>query len=78
MTIDHVYDRFQNYIEAIQTLLQRDTTFKEICVDYEEICNWLEDHCRSQSRLSEECDRAREIIRDLEEEIHQVLREHGF
>ena len=78
MQTDHVYRKFPNHIEAIQALLKKATTFKEICADYEEMCTWLDDYCRSQDRPSEECDNAREIIRDLEDEIKHVLRDHGF
>ena len=75
---DHVYRKFSSHIEAIQALLQKDTTFREICADYEEMCTWLAYHCRSQGRSSEECDRARELIRDLEDEITKVLRNAEF
>ncbi len=75
MRTDHIYIKFPNYIGAIQALLPKDATFREICEDYEEICTWLDDCCRSQDRPSEECDHARAIIRDLEEEINQVLRD---
>ena len=77
MTV-HVYRKFPNYIEAIQAFLQKDATFREICADYEEMCNWLDGYCRSQGRPSEECDLARELIRDLEDEINQMLRDTEF
>ena len=75
---DHVYKKFPNYLEAIQALSQRDAAFKEILADYEEICAWLDDCCRSQDRPSKECDHAREVIRGLEVEINKVLRDAGF
>ena len=78
MKSNHVYRRFPNYIEAIQTLLQKDATFREICADDEEICTWLDNYRRSQDRPSEECNHAREIIRDLEDEIENWLRGAGF
>ena len=34
--------------------------------------------CRSIGRPSVECDHAREVIRDLEDEITMVLREAGY
>ncbi len=75
---DHVYRKFPNYIEALQALLQKDATFGEICADYEEICTWLACQYRSEDPPSEECDRARELIRDLEDEIEKVLRDAGY
>ena len=78
MMTDHVYRKFPNYMEAIQSLLQKDPTFREICADYEEICTWLHDYCRSKGRPSKECDFARELIRELEDEITEVLRSAGL
>jgi uncharacterized protein YdcH (DUF465 family) len=78
MMTDHVCRKFPNDMEAIQALLQKDATFREICADYEEICTWLHDCCRSKGRPSKECDFARELIRDLEDEITQVLRSAGL
>jgi len=75
---DHVYRKFPNHIEAIQAILQKDTTFREICADYAEICTWLDDNCRSQGRPSEEYDHARQLIQELEVEILQVLKDQGF
>ena len=77
MMSDHVSEKFPNHIEAIQALLDKDATFREICADYAEICTWLDDYCRSQGRPSEEYDNARQLMRDLEVEIVQVLREAG-
>ncbi len=78
MNAEHVYRKFPEHIDAIQALLQKDATFREICADYAEICTWLDDYCRSQGRPSEECDHARQLIRDLEVEIVQVLKDGGF
>ena len=75
---DHVYRKFRNDTDAIRELLQKDATFREICADYEEICTWLAYHCRSEGPPSEECDRARELMRGLEDDINKVLREAEF
>ena len=75
---DHVCRKFSNHVEAIQALLQKDATFREICDDYEKVCTWLDGYCHSSGRPSKECDHARELIRDLEVEIIQVLRNAGF
>ena len=75
---DHVYRKFSNHIEAIQVLLQKDATFREICTDYEEMCTWLvSQYCR-EGRSTAECDRARELVRDLENDITKALREAGY
>ena len=65
-------------IEGIKALWQKDTTFRDICADYEEICTWLDDYCRSQGRPSKECDHARETIRNLEDEMKKVLKDAGY
>ena len=78
MMTDHIYKKFRNNIDAIRTILQKDPTFREICADYEEICTWLAYHCRSEGPPSEECDRARELMRGLEDDINKVLREAEF
>ena len=78
MMYDHVIKKFPDHIDAIQALLQKDASFQEICADYEEICTWLDDYSRSQGRPSEECDYARQLIRELEDEIIQMLREARF
>ncbi len=75
---EHIYKKFSHYIEGIQALLQKNATFREICDDYEELCTWLEDYCRSQGLPSKECDHARELIRNLENDIKIALRDAGF
>ena len=75
---EYVYRKFSDHIEIISELLQKDATFREICADYEEMCTWLASYCRSKGRPSEECDHARELIRDLENDINEVLRDVGL
>ncbi len=75
---DYVHRKFPNRAAFIQALRNKGTAFREICDDYEEMCTWLDDYCRSQARPSEECDHARELIRDLEDEIIKVLRDAGY
>ena len=76
--IDHVNKKFRNHIGQIQTLIQKDATFKEICADYEEMSTWLDNYCHSEGRPSEECDAARELIRHPEDKSNQKLRLAGF
>ena len=75
---DHVYRKFSDHIKSIQTLIRKDTTFREICDDYEEISNWLASHDRSDLHRSKEYDHAREMARNLEDEIKIALKDHGF
>ncbi len=74
----HIFRKFPDHIKGIQALLQKDATFREICDDYEKMRTWLEDYCRSQGRPSEECDHARELIRNLENDIRRVLKDARF
>ena len=75
---EHVYRKFPNHIKAIQALLQKDATFREIYADYEEMCTWLACQYRSEDRSNKECDIAREVIRELEDDIVKALRDAGF
>ena len=70
---EHVYRKFPNHIEAIQSLLQEETSFREICADYEEICTWLDSYDRSEGPPSKEGDLTRELMWELEGEITRVL-----
>ena len=75
---DYVNRRFHNYITAIQSLMETDADFREACANYEEICTWLDSHDRSEGPPSKDCDLTRELMRELEDEIIQVLRDAGF
>ncbi len=75
---DHIYRKFPKYIVTIRALLQKDATFREICANYEEMCTWLACQEHPEGRPAEECDRAREVIGDLEDEINAVLRDRGL
>ncbi len=74
----HVYIKFPDLVEAIQTLKIKNSAFGEMCADYEEMCTWLSAQCRPKDPQSEECDRAREIIQDLEDEIKMALKDAGY
>ena len=78
MKTEHVYRKFPNHFEAIQAFLQKDATFREICADYEEICTWLDSHDRSEGPPSKEYDLTRELMRELEGEIIQMLKDSGI
>ncbi len=70
---DHIYRKFSNHIEAIQTLLQKDATFEEVCADYEEMCTWLASQQESTVLSTEEIENTREVIQELEDEINKML-----
>ncbi len=72
---EHVYRKFSNHIGSIQALLEKDAAFGEICNDYEEICTWLTSQSHPEDRSPGELDRARRLIRDLEDEILKALEE---
>lgn len=71
---DHVYLKFPNHFYEIQRLLQHSTAFREMCDDYEEICTWLASHERTKRPPTEECEHARELVRELEDEIDNILK----
>ena len=71
---DHIYRKFADQIESIQTLLKTDATFEEVCADYEEICTWLAFQQESTVLSTEEIEHARELIQELEDEINKMLR----
>ena len=73
----HVFKNFPDQSENIRSLLHTDGTFEQMCADYEEICTWLAAQCRPTGVSSEEYDRAWELVRDLENEIKNVLRDAG-
>ena len=70
--INYLYERYPQYIGCIQSLLQYDPAFREICADYEEICAWLDNY--KEVRPPEEYDRALDLMRDLEGDINKALK----
>ena len=64
-----VYRRFPDHSEIIKDLLKKDTTFQEICIDYQELSALLVDYCRLEGLASVKYDHIGELIRDLEGEI---------
>ena len=72
---DRVYNRFPNHKEAIKVLMQENASFKEMCVDYEEICTWIDEYGPTRDQPSEEGEIAWELMRDLEDEIEKALKQ---
>ena len=70
---EHVYRRYPDRSERIQALKNTDAQFCEMCDDYEEMCTWLAAQTRPLNPVSEDITQAKEIIRDLEDEIIQKL-----
>ena len=76
--IDRIYNKFPNHRDAINELLQKSPVFIEMCMDYEEICTWLDDYGLSKDQPSDECKIAWELMRDLEDEIEKAFKEAGY
>ena len=72
---EHLYLKFADHAAAIRALRTKDQAFSELCTDYEEICTWLASHERAAEIASEEIDHARELRRELEEDINRRLAE---
>ena len=72
---DHVYRKYPEHEEAIQTLRNNDADFSEMCDDYEEMSTWLAAQNRSIDPHSEECVQAQEIIQNLGDEIIKKIEE---
>ena len=75
---NQLHERFPDHIEAIEVLFKKDATFREICSDYEEASAWLVNFCHTKGMPSKNCDRCRELIGELEDEIIEALRGAGF
>ncbi len=74
---NHVYQRYPQLIDAIRELEANDATFREVCADYEDINTWLAaQDGRTPVPDPEEWAHARELKRDLEQEILKLLEEH--
>ena len=73
---DHIYRNFADHEESIRALLRTDATFGEVCADYEEICTWLAAQRRTAGPTDEEYDYAREVVRELEDEIFKMIEEN--
>ena len=75
---DYVNRKFPQLIDAIQALKAEDATFREVCADYEVLCVWLAaKNDTSRPPDLEEYGDARELKRDLEDEILKLLEEHN-
>ena len=71
--MEHIQRKFPNRFQQIRSLAQRNREFEDICNDYEEISTWLSNQGRTGKSTKKELDRARELIKDLEEDIIKVL-----
>ena len=75
---DYVNLKFPQLIDVIQALKAKDATFREVCADYDDICTWLAARDdRAAAPDPEEWAHAREMKRDLEDEILKLLEEHN-
>ena len=75
---DYVNRKFPQFTDDIQALRAKDATFREVCADYEDLCAWLAaKNDASRPPDLEEYGDARELKRDLEDEILKLLEEHN-
>ena len=74
--IYHTNRRFLDHVPAITALADKNPAFSAIIADYEEMCTWLATLNRDTPPDDGEIENARELIRDLEEEILSHLKEH--
>jgi len=75
---EHIYRKFPDRAAVIQTLMNKDATFRETCADYEEMCTWLAAQSSSIDPHSAEYVHTCEIIRELEEEVEKRLKDSGL
>lgn len=75
---DYVFSRFPQHSETIQALRPKIAGLFEACSNYEEICTWLATQKQnSAARNPGELDQARDLKRDLENEILDLLENHN-
>ena len=70
---DHVSKKFPDHTELIQSLMETNSAFRDICADYEEISTWLICCTRTKGISPKEYDHALEVKKDLENDIQQKL-----
>ncbi len=71
--MDHLQRTFPKHLNRIETLMQKDADFLDLCSDYEEICTWMTSQEKRDSHTDQEMEYARELIRDLKDDIMKVL-----
>ena len=72
-SLDIILGRFPNREEKIQALYKSSPTFREICADYQEMVNWLEDNPPLDEKSSDMRHHASELLKELEDEIMDCL-----
>lgn len=75
--MDHILRNFPEHEKQIRELVQNNAAFCELCNDFEEISIWLVSQTQQHIRSDEEMVIARELKRDLEEDIVQLLEREG-
>ena len=75
---DYLFRGLPHRIETIKMLLKTDDHIREICADYAEMTAWIEHHCRSENQPKEQCNYARQVIRELESELIRALEDSGY
>lgn len=75
LAMNHLQKKFPKRYEHIKALIQKSSVFEDLCGDYEEICTWLTSQNRIEIHTEQELNHAREIIRDLEQDIIKTLKQ---
>ena len=66
-------ERFPEWSEEIQQLIQRDSDFEELCTDYQKLVEWLAEHNHDDCIPESACVRNSMLLRELELEILEAL-----
>ena len=66
---EHFTEKFPEQSAAISVLARLSTALRSVLADYEEISTWLAVQKPAEPRDPEELDRARTLVRELEDEI---------
>lgn len=74
-SLHHVFSRWPNQCDHIETLLTTDHQFRETCEDYEELACWIEKHTDT---VTHRIETSIQLLEELASEITEVLaRENG-
>ena len=71
----HLQRKFSRHLKRIETLMQRNADFEDLCNDYEEMCTWVASQEKRDDHTDQEVQYSRELIRDLEDDIMKVLKQ---
>lgn len=73
--IDHIQKDFSEHLEVIQKMKQKDEVFAEMCANYEELCTWFAARMSEKKLTTEECMQTIELIKELQVDIAETIKE---